>query len=131
MLKMLVVGMVTKQPEHKVSAKGLAYLKFQVEVPQGQGNWPKRVYVTVFGKQADNLATRLNSNDLVSLSGEPQARGYKDKLNEARGMLELVAEQVTVLAEGARATQRNEPVRMPEAAIMQENTFNPSDDLPF
>lgn len=134
MISLIAVGNVSRGAELKQSAKGTTYLKFQVEVPTPQGNWPKRIGVTVFGKQATVLAAQIEVGALVSLAGEPQARGYIDKMGKAAGALEMVASQVTVLAAPALAAQA--PIQddvpsswQPQAPLAEANIND--EDIPF
>jgi single-stranded DNA-binding protein len=52
----------------------------------------------VFGQQAGRLANELQQTQLVSLTGEPQARGYTDKTGKAAAVLEMIAREVGILA---------------------------------
>lgn len=110
MLSIIAVGNVSKGPELRQSQKGTNFLRFQVEIPTPQGNWPKRLGVTVFGKQAETLAAQVHVGALVSLAGEPQARGYLDKLGKAAAVLEMIASQVIVLASARAAVSDDPPI---------------------
>lgn len=134
MISLIAVGNVSRGSELKQSAKGTVYLKFQVEVPTPQGNWPKRIGVTVFGKQATALSAQIEVGALVSLAGEPQARGYLDKMGKAAGALEMIASQVTVLAAPARPAQPVEQDDVPsswqpQAPLADSNVTD--EDIPF
>lgn len=137
----MTVGTVRDTPELKVSVKGTQYLKFTLEAPQGEGRWAKRVGVTVFGQQAVAIAAQVPTPGyLVSVVGEPQARGYVDKMGKAQGVLELVGREVRVLA-GAPVTKTQDASRtwtppddnlqpVMAAAATKEPNFG-DDDIPF
>lgn len=131
MLNLTVVGYISKQPTLAQSQKGTQYLKFQVEVPAQEGRYPKRVGVTVFGQQAGRLANELQQTQLVSLTGEPQARGYQDKTGKAAAVLEMIAREVNLLGGPVvnAYAQDAGPVTTTTAAAAQ-STIN-FDDIPF
>jgi hypothetical protein len=126
MLTLNCCGIVSKEVKHATSTKGLAYCKFQVEIPQGAGKWPKRVGVTVFGTRAQELsASNLNVGALVALSGDPQARGYQNNQGKILGVLEMIAYSVTVLPQ----SMAHSPVFQSSAPAV-ESKFT-DDDIPF
>lgn len=139
MFSLNLVGQVTTTPELKVSVKGTQYLKFTVEVPQPEGRWSKRVGVTVFGNQAVTLAAQIPAPGcIVSVVGEPEARGYLDKTNKPRGALDCVGREVRVLV-AAGATRQAQPEWTPPgeelttlmvAAAGKEPNLG-EDDIPF
>lgn len=116
MLEMRIKGKVSKGPEPKVSAKGVSYCKFTVEVPTKQGAWPKRVYLTAFGGLAQD-AERLGLGYEVEVIAEPGARGYLDKLGKPTGLLEGIVRSCKVTSAPA-------PTAAPEASLTDE-------DIPF
>lgn len=123
MLKCIAVGTISKHPEHKVSEKGVHYLRFQIECsPQGDSKYPDRVRVTVFGKQSDTLATQLAYDDLISLSGKPKGSGYQNRNGEIAGSLDVVADSVVVLRKGSAA-------EFPKAAVTEPSLSE--EDIPF
>jgi len=138
MLNFTAVGTVIDTPELKASAKGTQYLKFKLETPAPkEGMWPKRIGVTVFGQQATALAAQIPTPGfLVSIVGEPQARGYVDKMGKAQGVLECVAREVRVHSAPYAQTQNqawHPPGEQPAALVLpavKEPNFG-EDDIPF
>lgn len=116
MIEMKFKGKVSKGPEPKVSAKGVSYTKFTVEVPIKQGAWPKRVYLTAFGAHAQD-AERLGLGMEVEVVADPSARAYLDKLGKPAGLLEGVVRSCKVLSAPA-------PTQAPAFEMSDE-------DIPF
>jgi single-stranded DNA-binding protein len=121
MLSMTIKGVVPNYPETKTSAKGNPYVKLMVEVPQGEGKWPKRVYLTAFGTQANDIAQRVQSGMTVEVVADPSARAYSDKLGRPAAVLEGIVRSCKILSA---------PAPQPEAAVFQEATIT-EDDIPF
>ena len=129
MLKMQAVGIVSKMPELKTSQKGTSYLKFQVEVPLMGSQWNKKVGVTVFGRQADSLASLVGLHAWVALSGEPGARGFLNKEQKPTGFLEMVADSVTILRAG-EAEKERPTLPLPSLENVPSPSFDEA-DIPF
>lgn len=119
MLTMTAKGKVTKYPEVKISQRGVSYVKFMIEIPAGEGKWPKRVYLTGFGQLVQDIQSRVQSGCEIEIQAEPSARGYTDKMGKVTAALEGIVRSFKVLSTPAQvAVQR------------QESTLT-DEDIPF
>lgn len=123
MLKMIGRGKIIKMPESKISTKGTPYLKVTVEMPPArEGMWPKRVYLTAFGKLAQEYEGKLFINDEIEFQADPSARGYTDKIGKVNGLLEGVIKTLKIV--------KQFKLQAPAAQPIQEPAFS-EDDIPF
>jgi single-strand DNA-binding protein len=73
MNKFIISGNITKEIELKYSQAGKAYAKFSVAVRRNFDREKTDFFnVTVFGKQAENVANFLDKGSKVLISGEVQ-----------------------------------------------------------
>lgn len=135
MMNLTIEGTVTKTPELKISAKGNNYFKCCVEVPVGK--IVKKVYVTMFGDEAMQAAERITTPGyVVSISGEPNWRGWLDKNNNVQSTPEMVGRRFKVIsapqfeAPRAQAQQYPQPSFQQYSAPADQKAFA-DEDIPF
>jgi single-stranded DNA-binding protein len=124
MLAASVRGHIVKPPVLAQSAKGLAYLKFSVEVSGIEGRFPKKIPVTVFGQRAAQLNGTLGLYQEVVVIGEPQARGFQDRTGKNAAVLEVIARDVVILGNGQAPAEPTSAVSAPQVSFGEE-------DIPF
>ena len=124
MLSLNAAGYIVKPPVLAQSAKGTAYLKFSIEVPSVEGRYPRKLGVTVFGQQAARLNGTLGLHQLVTVVGEPQARGFQDRTGKNAAVLEVIARDVVILGNGQAPTEPTSAVSAPQVSFTE-------DDIPF
>lgn len=138
-MQMQIEGHVLNTPELKVSVKGVHYLKFTVEVPaQKQGQWLRRVYVTMFGDEAQSAARQMPTPGYkVKISGTPETRAFLDKMNQPKAVQELIGRQWTVLSAPNNQSPQQDWQPPNEQwttamnnALKKEPSFG-EDDIPF
>lgn len=117
MLAAQVIGNIGGEPDHKYSANGAPFLRFNVasnfRARSQAGEWEDRtewVRVTVFGKRAESLAELLRKGMRVFAAGRLEARPWTDQQGNVRAGLELVADTVEFFS-SREAEQRQEASR--------------------
>lgn len=133
MMTMIAVGRISKQPSFSTSQKGTPLLKFEIEINQGEGKWPQRLGVIMFYKLAESFASILTTGQMISVLGTPQWRGYLDRQNQARGACDLIARELSIIAEPYAPPQAQQPETLmggsPTVADTTQESF--LDDIPF
>ena len=103
--KLTLVGRLGADPEMKYTPSGTAVTELRVAVDQGYGDNKKTLWVTVkaWGKRdgtggmAEAAATYLHKGSLVFVEGTPTVRAYVANGGEARGVLEVNANELKFL----------------------------------
>ncbi len=126
MLKLMVIGNLTRDPETRVLQDGRMVTNFTVASNRrgAGGDHPAADYVRVAAWDAlgENCAKYLNKGKKVYVSGTVQARGYTTNDGHAAASLELTAREVEFLSpkgEAAAEPEKQEaegytPVEMEE-----------------
>lgn len=105
MMNAQIIGNIGGDPDHKYSAGGSPYLRFNVATNgrrrDVEGNWNDHTEwcrVTVFGQRAESLAEHLRKGTRVFVSGRLEARPWTDQSGNVRAGLELVASDVEFMS---------------------------------
>ena len=100
--RIVVTGRLTRDPELRRTLNEMAVASFTVAVSDGfkdqQGN-PTTTFidVTVFDKQADNVAKFCRKGSLVGVDGRIHQRRFERKDGSKGSVIEIIANQVTFL----------------------------------
>ena len=100
--RIVVTGRLTRDPELRRTLNEMAVASFTVAVNDGfkdqQGN-PTTTFidVTVFDKQADNVAKFCRKGSLVGVDGRIHQRRFERKDGSKGSVIEIIANQVTFL----------------------------------
>ncbi len=140
MNKCVLVGNLTRDPEHSTTASGISVCRFGVAVNRNYPNSSGEREVDFFNVVtwrglADNCAKFLVKGNKVAINGSVQIRNYEDKEGNKRTSVEIVADDVEFL------TPRGENYGGGQAASASRNNastkhsmeLEPVDDneLPF
>jgi single-strand DNA-binding protein len=142
MNKAILVGNLTRDPEHRTTPNNLSVTTFTVAVQrrfsQGEQKADFLPVVTWRGL-ADNCAKYLQKGSKVGVVGQLQTRQYDDKNGVRRYVTEIIADEVEFLTSKGAFEGREEPTRSNTKASADDlfgdelAAFEPVDDaeLPF
>lgn len=158
MNKVLLTGRLTRDPELRSTTSGLEVTSFSIAVNRNfknkEGNIEADFFnVSVFGKQAENVAKYCFKGSQVGVEGRLQSRSYEAQDGTKRYVTDVVADRVEFLspkkdnnqgyvADNNYMDQIPEPpmdVQTKEIEIPNENPYEnfgneiaiTDDDLPF
>lgn len=102
MNRVCISGNLTRDPELKATAGGMAVLAFGVAVNDRRknsvtGEWedaPNFVDVTVFGKRAESLADMLKKGMKVTIDGKLRWSSWETQDGGKRSKLEVIADDI-------------------------------------
>lgn len=130
--KVILMGRLTADPEHKQTASGVSVTSFSLAVERsfsGKGKERETDFITIVAwrQTADFICKYFAKGRMVALEGSIQTRRYEDRNGNKRTAVEVVAEHVYFTGE------KKESVDL--------SSFNPDDfeeidsggdeDLPF
>ena len=135
MNKCVLVGNLTRDPEHTTTANGISVCRFTIAVNRNytSSNGEREadfINIVTWRGLADNCGKYLVKGNKVGVCGAIQTRNYEDKDGNKRYATEVVAEDVEFLTprgEGAVTAERA-PKASPKPAIELQPV---DDDLPF
>lgn len=136
MIKVILIGNLTKDPELAETSSGIAYTNLSVAVSRPFVNEDGEratdfFNVTVWRGQAENCAKYLTKGKKVSIIARLQNRTYEDKNGNKRFVNDIIAEEVEFLSpsdksseEYQRPSERASKASKPQLEEVQE-------ELPF
>ncbi len=137
MNKCVLVGNLTRDPEHTTTANGISVCRFSIAVNRNYTSSSGEreadfINIVAWRGLADNCGKYLVKGNKVAVSGSIQTRNYEDKDGNKRYATEVVADDVEFLTpkgEGASAGPRT-PSASGSKPVME---LEPVDDseLPF
>ena len=142
MNKAILVGNLTRDPEHRTTPNNISVTTFSIAVQrrftQGEQKADFLNIVTWRGL-ADNCAKYLQKGSKVGVVGQIQTRQYDDKNGVRRYITEIIADEVEFLtSKGASEGREELPQRAAQASADdlfgdELAAFEPVDDaeLPF
>lgn len=100
--KVILIGRLTRDPELRYTASGVAVTTFTLAIDrnyvnQQGGRDTDFIRVTVWRKLAENCANHLNKGRLVAVDGRLQTRSFETQEGQKRFVTEVVAEDVRFL----------------------------------
>ena len=120
MNKVVLIGRLSRDPELRHTANGTAVCQISVAIsrPVAQGHEPDTdfINVTVWNKQAENIARYLSKGRQVAVEGRIQTRNYENNEGKKVYVTEVIASNVEFLGS---ANDQNRSV------------VSPSNDNPF
>jgi single-strand DNA-binding protein len=142
--RVMLMGNLTREPELKYINSGAAVCNFGIAINR---TWMKDgqkqsevtyVNVTVWQKQAENVAKYLRKGSPAFIEGRLQSKKWETEAGEKRTKLEVVADRVQFLPSRKRDDDHGEPAPggNAEAAQNQSGEENQvladdEDDVPF
>jgi len=97
MNKVILIGRLGADPEHRFSQEGKAVCKLRLATDSyGKDNPPDWHSVVCFGKQAENTSKYCGKGSLISIEGRLQTRKYEGE-NGTQYFTEVIANSVGFL----------------------------------
>ena len=126
-----ITGNLTRDPELRSTAGGMAVLGFGVAVNdrrknQQTGQWedyPNFVDCTMFGNRAEALSRILRKGMKVAIEGKLRYSSWEDKNGGGRrSKIEIIPDEVELLSQNANAPQPRQqaPAPAPQAYAPQQ-----------
>ena len=134
MNKCVLVGNLTRDPEHTTTANGISLCRFSIAVNRSYANSNGEreadfINIVAWRGLADNCGKYLSKGRKVAVSGSIQTRSYEDKDGNKRYATEVVAEDVEFLTPRGEGAAADRPTRASKPSIELEQTID--DNLPF
>jgi single-strand DNA-binding protein len=102
--KVIVIGNLGRDPEKRYTQDGRPVTRFSVAATtrrrERDGEWADHTEwfsVTVFGRQAETLAERVNKGTRVYVEGRLESRQYESQNGNKGFSLDVIANEVVVL----------------------------------
>jgi single-strand DNA-binding protein len=124
MNKAILVGNLTRDPEHRTTPNNLSVTTFSVAVQRRFTQGEQKadfLNIVTWRVLADNCAKYLQKGSKVGVVGQIQTRQYDDKNGVRRYITEIIADEVEFLTSKGASEGREEPP--------QRNAQNNADDL--
>jgi single-strand DNA-binding protein len=139
--KITIVGYLGRDAEQRFTPGGMAVASFSVATTEKRKDGEKTTWfrVSLFGKQAENIAPYLTKGKLVFVEGRLRQEEYTTKDGATRTALEVNATDLQLIS-GPNDTPRAEAARPASAPqpSAKSSTSNPvtytgddDDDIPF
>ncbi len=114
MNKVVLVGRLTRDPEVRTMPSGNQVASFTLAINRNfrnkEGNIDADfINVSVFGRQAENVAKYMSKGSLLGCEGRIQTRSYDAQDGSKRYVTEVIADNVEFMSSGKREENR-EPV---------------------
>ena len=132
MNKTILIGNLTKDPEHGTTPSGTAYCRFTLAVNRRftDANGNKQtdfINIVAWRQLADACARYLAKGRKASVVGQIQSRSYDDRDGSKRYVTEILAEEVEFLSNGVQQSAPP-PEEPPEPTGRQQNFTEVDDD---
>lgn len=101
MNKSILIGNLTKDPEHRTTQNGLSCTTFTIAVQRKfSKEEPKADFLNIVAWRtlADNVAKYTQKGSKVGVVGQIQTRNYEDKQGVKRYVTEIIADEVEFLS---------------------------------
>ena len=136
MNKVLMIGNLTKDPEHTTTTSGTAVCKMTIAVNRNFTNANGKretdyFNVVAWRTLADNCAKYLEKGKKIAVVGSLQTRSYESN-GEKKYVTEIMADEIEFLTpsdSGAKKPQ--EPSAPPKRRSIADMQLVDNDDLPF
>ncbi len=135
MNKCVLVGNLTRDPEHTTTASGISVCRFSIAINRNYTNSSGErevdfLNIVTWRGLADNCGKFLTKGSKVCVSGSIQTRNYEDKDGNKRNATEIVADDVEFLTPKGEGTAADRPARSTKPAAMELEPVEDS-ELPF
>ena len=142
MNKAILVGNLTRDPEHRTTPNNLSVTTFTVAVQRRFSQAEQKadfLPIVTWRGLADNCAKYLQKGSKVGVVGQIQTRQYDDKNGVRRYVTEIIADEVEFLTSRSASENREEPQKKASKSSADDlfgdelAAFEPVDDaeLPF
>lgn len=133
MIKVYLVGRLTKAPEHKQTPNGISVCTFSVATNRRMNREITDFFnVVAWRGLADTCSKFLVKGQQVAVIGELQNRSYEDQTGTKRYITEIVADEVEFLAKpGAQPNGQATPTTPGAELFAELGEELPEEDLPF
>jgi single-strand DNA-binding protein len=128
--KVLIIGMVGRDPEMRYTPSGKPVTSFSVAVSRSwktqkgerreETEW---FNVVAWGKLAEICKSQLTKNQQVYLEGRIQTRGWEDENGKKHFRTEIVANEMIVLSEYGPAYVNDEDEDLPGDEEVEDYAF--------
>jgi single-strand DNA-binding protein len=100
--RVILIGRLTRDPELRYTAAGVALTSFSLAVDRNYVNQQGErgtdfIRITVWRKLAETCANHLNKGRLVAVEGRLQTRSYETPEGQKRQITDVVADDVRFL----------------------------------
>ncbi|MCM1368251.1 MAG: single-stranded DNA-binding protein [Roseburia sp.] len=133
MNKAILIGNLTKDPEHQTTQSGVSVCKMSIAVNRNftDANGERRAdyfNIVAWRGLADNCARFLSKGKKIAVVGSIQNRSY-EKDNQTKYVTEIMADEIEFLSpQSENQKQQPEPQQKRKISDMQPVD---NDDLPF
>lgn len=132
MNKTVLIGRLTKDPELRYTSTGIAVASFTLAVNRRFAKDGEQtadfIPITVWQKQAENVAKYLNKGSQVAVEGRIQTSSFDNKDGQRVYRTEVVADQVEFLTPKGGGGGRRDEYTDSEGGSYQEDL---GDEIPF
>ena len=121
MNKVIMTGRFTQDPEVKYTSGQMAIVNVNMAVnrnKKGETDFPR---ITIFGKQAENVAAYTKKGSMVLVEGRIQTRTYDDKNGNKVYATDIIAERVEFLDYKNQDRSQSEPMENPGVEFQELN----------
>lgn len=140
--KIILVGRLTRDPEHKFAASGTAITTFSLAVDRDypkDSNEADFIRIVTFGKTAEFVAQYLTKGRLVLVEGSLRINKWETENGEKKQNAEVVASHIKFMETKAQANGSNhgsfvnqsEPQNDDITFFGSDDTAVESDEIPF
>lgn len=135
--RVVLVGRLTKDPEHRQTQSGVSTATFTLAVNRTFKNKNGEreadfINVVVFRQQAENVSKYLSKGSLAGVDGRIQSRSYENKEGQRVFVTEVVADSVQFMDSKGSNQQNSQPQQQRGQAPAGNNPFgnnNSANDL--
>lgn len=140
MNSVVLIGRLSRDPELSfIPSTGLAVAKFSIAVDREMSKDKKQeaaaqgkqtadfIGITVFGKQAENVANFLNKGSQCAIHGRINTGSYTTQSGEKRYTTDVIADRVEFIGNSGQAKAQNDFNDIPDAF----EPVDPDEDIPF
>lgn len=137
MNKCILVGNLTRDPEHTTTPNGISVCRFSIAVNRNYSNSNGEreadfINIVTWRGLADNCGKYLQKGNKVAVCGAIQTRTYEDKEGNKRYSTEVVADDVEFLTpKNSDAAPSAPATRSASKKVMELEPIDDSDQLPF
>lgn len=140
MNKCILVGNLTRDPEHSTTANGISVCRFSIAVNRSytSSNGEREadfINIVTWRGLADNCGKFLFKGSKVAVCGAIQTRNYEDRDGNKRYATEVVADDVEFLSPrgegGAAPVREAAPAARQSKQVLELEPIDDPDQLPF
>lgn len=136
MIKVILIGNLTKDPELAETSSGIAYTNLSVAVSRPFVNEDGEratdfFNVTVWRTQAENCVKYLTKGKKVSIVARLQNRTYEDRDGNKRYVNDIIAEEVEFLSPSDKSSEEYEKPPKPSPKASKPQLEEVQEELPF